>query len=206
MLDSTNPLNPGKSVVIPLRMAGGELKPFFDMPMPKLKEGAIVDLICEEHALEDKSFARLLNTEEVVTLLEEGTRLFAHLRQERSSKRSALQWSDLSPEVPVDSETFFVPFSIREDLRLKLRGTRKAELQTCQCDLGDGALQSPSSINQAYTRLSEMYEPSRRSHTGNVFMKVLFIAANGKAKPLAHLRRSAEARFHAKIFPPSITP
>ena len=193
-------LKPDKHVVIPLQVVKGELKPYFDMPMPKLKEGAIVDLICEEYQLEDKLLARMLNTEEVVTLLQKGTTLFAQMRQEGSRQRSALQWADLSPEVHMDPETFFVPFVIQEDLNLKLRGTRKAELQTCKCDLGDGALMPPASINQAYTRLSEKYEPSRRSHTGNVFDKVLYMGTDGKAKPLSHLRRMAEAKFHANLF------
>jgi hypothetical protein len=200
MLDPRDPLKPDKHVIIPLQVVGGELKPFFDMPMPKLKEGAIVDLVCEEYQLEDKQLALMLNTEEVVNLLSKSTTLFAHMRQERSRQRSALQWGDLSPEVHVDSETFFIPFTIQEDLLLKLRGTRKAELQTCKCDLGDGALLPPTSINQAYTRLSEKYEPSRRSHTGNVFDKVLYMGADGKAKPLSHLRRMAESKFHAKLF------
>ncbi len=200
MLDPREPLKPDKHVIIPLQVVGGELRPFFNMPMPKLKEGAIVDLVCEEYLLEDKDLARMLNTEEVVTLLQKGTTLFAHMRHERSRQRSALEWSDLSPRVHVDSATFFVPFVIQEDLQLKLRGTRKAELQSCECELGDGALQPPASINQAYTRLSEKYEPSRRSHTGNVFDKVLYMGKDGKAKPLSHLRQKAEAEFHAKLF------
>lgn len=203
MNSAFDPLNPAKRVVIPLKVTQGALVPLFNMPMPELKEGSIVELVCEGTQFEDPRIPRLLNSEDRVPLLSKGTRLFAQMRQKGSTFRSALRWDQLATAVPADPETFFVPFTLAEDLELELRGTRKPALAGCLCDIGDQSLGAamPSSVNQAYTRLSILHEPSRRSHTGNVFDKVLYMGQNGKARPLAHLRDIAVATFHQKLFP-----
>ena len=198
-----DPLKPAKRVVIPMRVDDeGHLVPFYNMDMPKLKKGSILELVCEEPQFEDPTIPRLLNSEERVPLLKKETTLFAQMRQEGSKFSSALTWHQLATGVPVDHATFFVPFWLAEDLDLELRGTRRPALCDCPCDIGDGSLETarPSSVNQAYTRLSEKHEPSRRSHTGNVFDKVLYMDADGTARPLAHLRDVAVATFHEKLF------
>lgn len=54
-----------------------------------------------------------------------------------------------------------------------LRGTKTANLKKCKCDIPSLDLEV-NSINQAYTKISEKYEPSRASHAGNVFRKVFY--------------------------------
>jgi hypothetical protein len=62
------------------------------------------------------------------------------------------------------------------------------------------------SVNETYTRISEVYEPHRRSHTGNVFQKVLYLRKTVGIReiwsPLEVLRLELEAtleqRFRAK--------
>jgi len=200
-----DPLKPSKRVVIPMTVTDGKLVPYFNMPMPKLKEGSLVELVCEEPQFVDPSIPRLLNSEERVLILPEKTRLFAQMRQEGSKFQSALNWHQLATGVPVDHATFFVPFYLVEDLNLELRGTRKPALCDCICDICDQSLgiAMPGSVNQAYTRLSILHEPSRRSHTGNVFDKVFYMAADGKVRPLAHLRDASIAAFQNKLFPPT---
>jgi hypothetical protein len=44
------------------------------------------------------------------------------------------------------------------------------------------------SLNYAFTRLSEQYEPWRKSHTGNIYDRILYQEKNGKWYPLDVLR------------------
>ena len=62
------------------------------------------------------------------------------------------------------------------------------------------SVQPLESLNHAFTKLSELYEPWRQSHTGNVYTRVLFQETNGKWYPLEVLRKAATARDeHALI-------
>ncbi|WP_395746617.1 hypothetical protein [Prosthecobacter sp.] len=170
--------------------------------MPQLKDGSVVDLVCEDSQLVDGDLAARLNTVETVLFLKKGTTLFAHMRQDGPVHREILRRQQVSLEVPMDHATFFAPFTLQEDLMLELRGTRKPALCDCECDLGAGEPEDtrPGSVNQAYTRLSEKHETSRRSHTGNVFEKVLYMGEDGIVRPLATLRDEKFAAFIEKLF------
>ena len=58
----------------------------------------------------------------------------------------------------------------------------------------DVAAESVYSLNHAYTKLSEVYETWRISHTGNVYSRVLYREHDGKWYPLEMLRESALER------------
>ncbi|MCX6849020.1 MAG: hypothetical protein NTY98_08870 [Verrucomicrobia bacterium] len=197
-------LNPAKRVVIPMQVHKGVLVPFHNMSMPQLKDGSVVDLVCEESQFVESDFAARLNTVETVLFLKKGATLFAHMRQDGPAHREILRRQDVATEVPMDHATFFIPFTLQEDLMLELRGTRKPALCDCACDLGTGEPEftRPGSVNQAYTRISEKHEISRRSHTGNVFEKVLYMGEDGIARPLAALRDQFYEAFINKLFPP----
>jgi hypothetical protein len=59
---------------------------------------------------------------------------------------------------------------------------------------GEPGRNSFASLNHALTALSELFEPWRISHSGNICKQVLFPGADGKWYPLDRLRRVAEAR------------
>ena len=73
-----------------------------------------------------------------------------------------------------------IPVRLKEHLWLRHRGTKNPELHSCRCALPEplrgetGEDRLPSSLNQAYTRLSEIFETYRSTHTGNVFEKGYF--------------------------------
>jgi hypothetical protein len=50
------------------------------------------------------------------------------------------------------------------------------------------------SLNHAFTKLSESYEPWRKSHTGNIYQRVLYQEKNGKWYPLSVVREAAIAK------------
>jgi hypothetical protein len=93
---------------------------------------------------------------------------------------------------------------LEEPLRLKFRGTKKPVLKDCRCKL-PSLKTTVKSVNEAYTRLSEKYEPHRRSHGGNVFQKVLFLPQDQHLwQPLDELRLVKQIEFQKKLF--SLTP
>ena len=62
-------------------------------------------------------------------------------------------------------------------------------------------LETVSSLNHAYTVLSELIEPQRSSHTGNVYTYVFYEESDGKWYPLRNLREKKHQKHqkHQKI-------
>ena len=84
----------------------------------------------------------------------------------------------------------FVPFAVTEELNITLTAGKKGRLVDCKCFIPSLNLEVKS-INEAYTRISEAFEPTRRSHTGNVFAKVFSIQP--ALRSLDSIRREIEA-------------
>lgn len=67
---------------------------------------------------------------------------------------------------------YLVKVRLQETLHLEIRGTSKPRLLNCRCHipaLEKHEKQFADSLNEAYTHISEIFEPTRRSHTGNIF-------------------------------------
>jgi hypothetical protein len=91
---------------------------------------------------------------------------------------------------PIDGG-ILIPFIIRMPLKMELRGGSKtARLDFCHCDIV--TLQKEAgSVNHAYTVLSEVYEPRRMSHTGNVFTKIYYLNVHKRLwEPLEAIRQT----------------
>lgn len=191
--------DPTQRVVVPVTIRGGQIVPFYGGEMPKLREGAVVELITEEAAFMDRSELARFNKDEVREILPTGTEMYAVIARRDQQFHKVAEKIDAFP--PPGGDTVLIPFKLAEPLRLHLRGTRKAELMSCLCDLGIEGEELPTSVNQAYSRLSERYETWRRSHTGNVFTKVYFrLAGINFARPLEDLRTASEAEAEKSLF------
>lgn len=70
-----------------------------------------------------------------------------------------------------------IPVQLKEHLKLRHRWTKASELHSCKCALPAGLQEVTEedrplgSLNQAYMRLSEIFEVHRSTHTGNAFEK-----------------------------------
>ncbi len=65
----------------------------------------------------------------------------------------------------------FVAIYLEEPLKLRMSLGQRAELGPVHCVIPDIEV-AADSLNEAYTRISEAFEPARRAHTGNVFLLV----------------------------------
>jgi hypothetical protein len=188
-------------VLIPVILSHGTFVPFYGGEMPELEEGTVADLWVPLHAFRKPAEARKFSTEEIVDLLPAGTPLWALVSRTHGVS---------GPEDPVlfgrpaiagpDHGKFLVEFTLRENLKLRLRGTKPGNLERCECLLPGFEDVAVTSLNQAYTRLSERYEPKRKSHTGNAFQVVFYRdPATGKHRPLEELRIKAVRGWEAKM-------
>jgi hypothetical protein len=170
-----------RQVQIPVRVVNGAITFFYSgVPFP-MCEGAIGDLIVDEEEVGSR-LRSLLQRQSVATMFDAGTTLWVNVQPDPSRPvphaigEFLENHRDAKPLVPGP----FAPVYLREPLRLHLRGTKLGELLSCSIVapwLGNANDKSlyVSSLNQAYTRISEICEPQRKSHTGNVFEKGFFL-------------------------------
>lgn len=93
---------------------------------------------------------------------------------------------------------------LEEPLELTFHGTKKPVLKDCRCSLPSLKTKARS-LNEAYTKLSEKFEPHRRGHGGNVFQKVFYLPPGQHHwQPLDELRLVKQIAFQEKLF--SLTP
>lgn len=184
-----------KKISIPVRVVGGTLVFFYGGPLPRLHEGTIGDLVVLDSALEDRALASTLNEPKDLFLLPKGATLRVLLRNETATEQ--LPRLD-GPEIIAP----YVEVLLAEDLRLEFRGTRHGRLIGGRCEILDLG-KSAESLNEAYTLVSIAFEPTRRSHTGNVFQAIAFQdATSGRWHRLEHLRQRLEGRWEAESLGP----
>ena len=85
-------------------------------------------------------------------------------------------------------------------LWMRVRGRDVVGLVTSQIELPEGITDRRiSSLNHAFTVLSEVFEPWRTSHTGNIYERFLYQEKNGKLYPLELFRDEALAKQEQAI-------
>jgi hypothetical protein len=81
----------------------------------------------------------------------------------------------------------FVEIITQDDLYLYLNGSSKARLSKCHIYI-PFLKKTAISVNHAYTLISTHFEKYRKSHTGNIFTKVLAKSKNQRWYFLEHFR------------------
>jgi hypothetical protein len=185
-----------------------------------LADGTPCELIVPERAITDMELLAVLRERKKIRILPEGTKLVAILsgrepvseKLQEACKPEGFGYTELGRwferwdrpssaprryvEVelgPTDeSRRGFGPYS-DGGLWLEVQGGRSTGLISSQIILPDCVSEEPAtSLNHAYTLLSEAFEPWRISHTGNVYEQVLYQETNRKWYPLLFLRDQKE--------------
>jgi len=191
-----------RTVLMPVKIVNGVPIPFYGGEWPLIEEGTIGDLVLPAFAFKDPRDATLFSVPLIVPILEKGERLLAGLKP-TAHLEEIRRLDRLIPKAAHFEG--FAEIHLAQELRLRLRGTKKASLEPCDCwipVLG----KTVSSVNEAYTVLSNHYEPHRRSHTGNVFQLTFYRNLTRSREhtwePLDTLRKimehKLEARFQAR--------
>lgn len=188
-----------RTVTLPVRIIEGRPQPFYGPTWPPLREGFVGDLVLPACAFVHPEDGTLLSAPLGIELLQEGSRLLAVVSDQAVGDgiiEASEQFWTTAPHGR------FVPFDLLESLRIKLRGTKRARLEPCRCYV-PSLQRTYASLNETYTRISERHEPHRRSHTGNVFDKVLHLHEGSKQReiwcPIDELRVSLEMTLERRF-------
>lgn len=188
-----------KTVKIPVKIVDGKPVFFYGGDLPKLREGAIGDLILPAYAVIDKDNLEKLEQEQTRDLLPEGSLLLVNIKSDVSSKYILTHGSN--DDLPKSASGDFVELYLKTDLKMKMRGTKTPVLSNCACFVPalENPEETPISLNHAFTLISTKFETKRLSHTGNVFTKLYFKTEKGIWSQLDNLRKSVEADFEQRF-------
>lgn len=188
-----------QKVKIPIRITNGEIKYYYGGDLPVLKDGIIGDLTIPEYGVQDETFLKTLQFEEFVELFPNGTTIYVVVVDGQGLIMSRTIADKINSEFPMPSSYKFIEVILKEPLKLHLRGNRRSKLIDTKCfipSLDDVA----ESLNNTYTKISEKFETTRRSHTGNVFHKCFYYGSNMELYAIDYKRKSEEVRFEEKLF------
>ncbi len=145
----------GRNIRISIRIKNGKIAPVKEETLPIIKDGTIADLIVPSYALERKEDKVRFLTKKT-QVLPNGTILKCSL---------------------FDKEKLEINFILKEALYIEYKGDDQlGKALPCECSFKDAGGNEIvcSSLNEAYTKASQIYEPGRKSHTGNIFEKLSY--------------------------------
>jgi len=206
---------------IPVKLVDGKWEFFYGGAVP-VRNGAIGDLILEKDDITNAAFLSLLNKRSVHKILDEGTELLVALTVHNESSpapeflKLLKTGKDLEGKLGADyfhtprpGKTRFAsiwvgPPTDRQKKKepkesggvwLELAGTQPKGVSSSQILVSKLVSEEPlQSLNHAFTRLSEVYEPWRLSHTGSIYQRILYLEKNQKWYPLSVLRNASAAK------------
>lgn len=186
-----------KTLRIPVRLNNGHFQLFHGGTLPKIKVGAVADLVIESHYFEDPADVARMEVHKITTILPKDSILMARLSTDYCESTKGLS-NDLKINPELGYPIAFAPIQLRQNLDLTLVFGKSAHLNDCPCILPTISNLEASSINHAFTLASRHYETRRRSNGGNVFLSVYY--EDGKVwRPLKDLRFKHEAIFETEI-------
>jgi hypothetical protein len=180
-----------KTVRVPVRIVDGEVQLLWGAALPGMSDCS-GDLIVPASAIQDPADLAMLSKEELIPLLPAKSTVLCKLGA-RHIPPGLLPKCKMAmlPEAPYQKAAF-VEIVLEEALELRLRGTKPALLTNVPCKIPAMPDASASSLNEAYRRISEVFEPTRRSAGGNVFLNVYHKASD--IKPLVSLNTLRDER------------
>lgn len=211
---------------IPVKLVEGQWEFLYGGGVPA-RNGAVGDLILNTYSITDAEFCSRLKRRTEHKILDVGTELLValtvkpdpnlaveHKKALIPPKSDGLQLGTEYYSTARSAYTQFVRVYVCEPSDqqkrmhpskgggawLQLQGTRPTGILTSQIGfpvLGDQGIFD--SLNHAFTTLSEIYEPWRKSHTGNIYTRVLYKEKNGRWYPLDVLRDAAIAKDEHQI-------
>jgi hypothetical protein len=203
---------------IPVRFVDGMWECSLGGQVP-VKEDTEADLVVERNSISDKAFLEMMERKACHKVLQEGTPLFVSLTVKPENpppenlKPFLKRYEELGGAIATEflatgspDTLSFVEVTLAgpDDRQARLFGTNRGGLWLMTQGLEAIGLASTTvrlpkeistdpvtSLNHAYTKLSEIFENWRISHTGNIYNRVLYRESNGKWYPLDLLRNKA---------------
>lgn len=216
-----------KTIRVPVKLVDGGWELLYGGAV-KVKDGAVGELHLDQMYFTDKKFLKALTTKRQVPILAAGTELRVALTVKPDL--DAMLWPhllahDATPHrhtTKLSVETRFVSIRLagptvaqqkkvkekgvaRGGLFLLLEGMEPRAIESGMVDLPAApGLEPVDSLNYAFTRLSEVFEPWRKAHTGSIYERIFYLERDEHWYPLKDLRdqtlASAERTLIAELW------
>ena len=185
------------------------------------------ELVINSRSITDKRFLERMKAKSSIKVLDQGVILLAYLATKEQSRltedqrKHLIPWQSRLREIATEhidnwssGDLSLVEVSIGDPtdqqakkfntksggLWLLTEGSQAVGLQSSRICLPAAVSEDPvNSLNHAFTKLSEVYEPWRISHTGSVYQRFLYKEKNGLWYPLELLRNTALANKEQEI-------
>ena len=201
-----------KVIRVPVKLVDGGWELLYGGPV-KVKEGAVGELHLDHMYFTDKKFLKALTNKRQVTVLAAGTELRVALTVKQGL--DATLWPYLLPRdatphrhtAKISVDTRFVSIDLagptlaqqkkkveHGGLFLMLEGMEPRSIESGMVNLPAApGLEPVDSLNYAFTRLSEVFEPWRKAHTGSIYERIFYLERDEHWYPLKDLRDRALA-------------
>jgi hypothetical protein len=175
-----------RNVSIPVRVVNGKIEGIA-RPFPKLSD-CIGDLVVPAFAVVNADDLEWLTRSDVRLLFEKDTLLLCRVSGRQVPP--GLVEKCRAEVVPNSaSRGAFVEVVLLEPLYLRSQGTKRSKLDAAKCVVPALDNLAAESLNEAYRRISEVFEPKRRSFGGNVFRGCYYFDAEREQwRPIGELR------------------
>jgi hypothetical protein len=191
-----------KTVMIPVRISNGKVTFYYGGNLPEMRDDVIGDLIVPSSAIKDPDILKKLSQMAEQQVFPSGTSLLIEFHPKQSDIKDVNivnHFKDTFQRHRIEQsmdKIFWIDYKfseviLQEPLRICTRGTKLPVLALCKCYI-PFLKEDARSLNHAYTLMSQVFESSRMSHTGNVFKRVYFKDVNGKWYPLENKRNSIQ--------------
>ncbi|EIN00451.1 hypothetical protein WQE_15511 [Paraburkholderia hospita] len=196
-------------VSLPLKRVGDRWEFLYGGDVP-VADGAIAELRLSVSQITDEQFKQRVTQETIFEILPEGSELWVALSDRNAPAAARQSWPQMQlADVPAgatrfekirlgprkkkaaQSELFGMPE--KGGLWLKLKGLESVELVSSTVHMPEGfSAPTATSLNHAFTLLSQAYETHRISNTGNVYARVFYLDRDGICYPLDDLRKGVQ--------------
>lgn len=178
---------------IPVRfLADGSLQYFYGGAVPEVAPGTTGDMIVPEASLRDPADIRRVKGGNAVQMLPAGTVVRFLVDGDDAPAELATHLED-ARQLPSADKPHAVEVKMRDPAVLRLRAGRPATIDDARCWIPSLGVEAHS-LSHAYRLVSERFEPSRLSNTGNIF-QLGYGRLDKMWRRLDDLRREHEAPF-----------
>lgn len=200
-----------EKVTVPVKRVGDHWEFFYGGDVP-VKEGTFGELSFNASQISDEKFRHSVTTESTFKVLEQDTTLLVALSDRTKAGSHAefglqafpqgmppgtTRWEKvrLGPPRKKSGSTQSELIPETGGLWLKLKGLERCELSSSTVLMPEGfSERTATSLNHAFTLLSQAYETHRISNTGNVYSRVFYQDRDECWYPLDDLRRGVQAK------------
>jgi hypothetical protein len=159
-----------KRLRIALRSTGEGFTLLDGSPPPAIVKGTVCELVVRPEALQNPDDRNRFVRDEIIPILSKETPVLLGVSPHSVGNSKALGLICSPQQIGVRTEYWLVEIRLLEDLRIRIRGDQEAKLEPCTCVI-PALKREATSVNHAFTIISEAYETERLSHTGNVFQR-----------------------------------